>query len=161
MLFHRALCPPSDSAKFSLGEYVAQTVAGVLTLQDALLLVANRARLMVQKCSPNSTGMMAVNLSAVALGGILASSEDFSTVTIACYNSPDDLVVSGPAAGLRALKSYLEGTIRCKSFLLPVGFGLHSNAMRPLQDDLTSLARRVTTSPPIIPILSNVHGKHV
>ena len=151
----------SDDTSSSLGEYVAQTVAGVLTLEDALLLVANRARLMVQKCAPTSTGMMAINLGAVAIGNILALSSEFSGITIACYNSPDDHVVSGPVAGLQALKSYLDGAVRCKSFLLPVGFGLHSGAMRPLEDELTSLAGRIMISPPVIPIISNVYGKLV
>lgn len=101
---------------------------------------------------------MAINLSAVAIGQILASSEEFSAITVACYNSPEDHVVSGPVAGLQALKSYLDGTVRCKNILLPVGFGHHSDAMRPLHDELTSLARRITTSPPTIPIMSNVYG---
>jgi iterative type I PKS product template protein len=159
--FLREARSASDDASSSLGEYVAQTVAGVLTLQDALLLVANRARLMVQKCAPASTGMMAINLGAVAIGKILASSSGFSDITIACYNSPDDHVVSGPVAGLQALKSYLDVAVRCKSFLLPVGFGLHSGAMSPLQDELTLLAERITISPPVIPIISNVYGKLV
>ncbi len=151
----------SDLVYFSLGEYVAQTVAGVLTLQDALLLVANRARLMVQKFAPSSTGMMAINLSAIAIDRILASEEEFSAITIACYNSPDDHVVSGPSADLQVLKAYLDGNIRCKSVFLSVGFGYHSGAMRPLEDDFTLFARRITTSPPVIPIVSNVYGKVV
>ncbi|KAI9508881.1 putative polyketide synthase [Russula earlei] len=122
----------------SLGEYVAQTVAGVLSLRDALFLVASRARLMIQNCAPDSTGMMAVNISPVAIGSILKSSEEFYAITISCYNSPDDVVVSGPSAGLQALKAYLDGT-----------------------DDFTLLARRVTISPPVIPIISNVCGKLV
>ena len=115
---------------------------------------------MIRKCVPTLTGMMAINLGAVAIGKILSSSE-FSDITIACYNSPDDHVVSGPVARLQALKSYLDGAVRCKSFLLPVGFGYHSGAMAPLQEDLTSLARSITISPPVIPITSNVYGKLV
>ena len=104
---------------------------------------------------------MAINLGAVAIGKILASSSEFSDITIACHNSPDDHVVSGPVARLQALKCYLDGAVRCKSFLLPVGFGYHSSAMAPLQEDLTLLAGRITISPPVVPILSNVYGKLV
>ena len=104
---------------------------------------------------------MAINLGSVAIGKILATSPEFSDITISCYNSPDDHVVSGPTAGLQTLKSLLDGTVRCKSFLLPVGFGHHSGAMRPLQEDLTLLAGRITISPPAIPIISNVYGKLV
>ena len=105
--------------------------------------------------------MLAINLSAVAIGKILASASEFSDITIACYNSADDHVVSGPVARLQALKSYLDGAVRCKNFLLPVGFGYHSGAMAPVQEDLTSLAGRITISPPVIPIVSNVYGKLV
>ena len=149
----------SDLVYFSLGEYVAQTVAGVLTLPDALLLVAHRARLMTKKCASSSTSMMAVNLSAVMIGKILASDKEFSAITIACYNSPDDHVLSGPVVDLQALKAYLDENMRCKTHLLSVGFGYHSSAMRPVQDDLTSLAGSIAISPPIIPIISNVYGK--
>ena len=104
---------------------------------------------------------MAVNLSAVAIGKILASSSEFSDITVSCHNSPDDHVVSGPVPRLQALKSYLDGAVGCKNFMLPVGFGYHSGAMAPLQDDLTFLAGRITISPPVIPIMSNVYGKLV
>ena len=104
---------------------------------------------------------MAINLGAVAIGKILATSPEFSDITISCHNSPEDHVVSGPTAGLQTLKSLLDGTVQCKSLLLPVGFGHHSCAMRPLQEDLTLLAGRITISPPAIPIISNVYGKLV
>ncbi|KAF8271958.1 hypothetical protein EI94DRAFT_1796609 [Lactarius quietus] len=152
---------PTVVVGHSLGEYVAQTVAGVLTLRDALVLVASRAHLMVQKCLPGSTGMMAVNLDAKAIGRVLASSSDFSAISIACHNSPDDHVVSGPVDSLQALKSYLDLTIHCKNVFLAVKFGYHSSAMRPIQEGLTSLARRITISPPAIPIISNVFGEVV
>ncbi len=104
---------------------------------------------------------MAVNLNAMAIGRVLASSSDFSGISIACYNSPDDHVVSGPVGSLHTLKSYLDQTIHCKSIFLAVEFGYHSSAMCPIQDGLTSLARRITISPPAIPIISNVSGEVV
>lgn len=104
---------------------------------------------------------MAVNLSAVAIGRILTSSEEFSTITIACYNSPHDHVISGPVADLQALRTYLDRDVRCRSLLLPVEFGHHSSAICPIWDDFTLIARRVTISPPVISIISNVYGKVV
>ena len=154
-------CLVSDLVYFSLGEYVAQAVSRVLTLQDALLLVAHRARLITKKCVSSSTSMMAVDLSALMIGRILTSSKEFSAITIACYNSPDDHVLSGPVADLQVLKAYLDENMRCKTHLFSVGSGYHSNAMCPIRDDLTSFARRIAISAPIIPIISNVYGKLV
>ena len=104
---------------------------------------------------------MAVNLNAMAIGRVLATSSDFSAISIACYNSPDDHVVSGPVDSLHALKSYLDQTIHCKNIFLEVKFGYHSSAMRPIQEGLTSLAQHITISPPTIPIISNVFGEVV
>ncbi|KAG6810939.1 Type I Iterative PKS [Tricholoma furcatifolium] len=152
---------PSAVAGHSLGEYAALTVAGVISLQDALLTVANRARLMVQKCAINETGMIAVNLGPAAVYDVLRALPNFSSVTVACFNSSIDCVLSGPLTTLMALKEYLDAEIRCKNTLLPVPFGYHSQAMSPLTEDLNLLTRRVTLRPPNIPIVSNVFGNVV
>ncbi|KAJ6485560.1 putative polyketide synthase [Mycena sanguinolenta] len=138
----------------SLGEYAALVTAGVLTMKDALLMVARRARLMVQNCAINSTGMLAVNLSPAAICQLRKDSE----LTIACYNTPLDCVLSGPLTQLNAFKAHLDNEVRCKSILISVPFGYHSAAMSPLQEDLTAIAKYITFRPPTIPVISNVLG---
>ncbi|EGN93845.1 hypothetical protein SERLA73DRAFT_163261 [Serpula lacrymans var. lacrymans S7.3] len=71
----------------SLGEYSALVIAGVLTIADALLIVAKRARLMRRMCSADSTGMLAVNVGYRVLLDILAS-QSFPEVTIASAMQP-------------------------------------------------------------------------
>ncbi|KAJ7133377.1 hypothetical protein C8R44DRAFT_849492 [Mycena epipterygia] len=149
---------PAAVVGHSLGEYAALVTAGVLAVKDALLIVASRVRLMVQKCAVDSTSMMAVNLGPEAIDAALHESGNFSDLTIACYNSPVDCVLSGPLKQLKAFKAHLEGEVRCKCFLIPIPFGHHSAAMAPLLDDLTTLAKRFTFRPPTIPIISNVLG---
>lgn len=144
---------------FSLGEYAAQVVAGVLSLKGALTVVATRARLMVQKCVLESTTMIAINLGQEKVTSILTSSADFSSSSIACYNSVVDCVVSGPIEQLKALKVYLDAHVKCKNVLLAVPFGYHSSAMQPILDDLVRVASRVTIRTPSIPIVSNVVGR--
>ncbi|KAG6866326.1 Type I Iterative PKS [Blastosporella zonata] len=146
---------PVAVAGHSLGEYAALVFAGVISMQDALYVVANRVRLMVQKCVLNESGMIAVNLGPVAVHDVLSAFPDLS---IACYNSPMDCVLSGPVTKLKAFKAYLDTEIHCKNILLAAPFGFHSQAMVPLLDDLTDVARRVTLHPPRIPIVSNVLG---
>ncbi|KAJ7636736.1 acyl transferase/acyl hydrolase/lysophospholipase [Roridomyces roridus] len=143
---------PTAVVGHSLGEYAALVTAGVITLKDALLLVAHRVRLMVQKCTANSTGMIAVNSNPEEILQLLRG---FPELNIACYNSPVDCVVAGPLAQLEALKARLVG---CKSVMLPMPFGCHSAAMTPLLDELTVLAGRISIQSPTIPVVSNVHG---
>ena len=91
-------------------------IAGVLTLDGALQLVAHRARLMTQNCEHNTTGMLAVNLPASQVEGI-CSAEKFTDITISCYNSPHDCVAGGPVSDLEALKRHLDTEVKCKSIV--------------------------------------------
>ncbi|KZV60680.1 ketoacyl-synt-domain-containing protein [Peniophora sp. CONT] len=145
----------------SLGEYAAHVVAGVLALKDALTLLANRARFMVTQCAVDSTSMLAVNLNQTELDRILASSSSFAGVSIACYNGPSDLVVSGTLGALQSLKVHVDEKVRVKTLLLSVPFGYHSNAMDPILADLVAVGRRITMNPPTIAVVSNVLGELV
>ncbi|KAJ7613999.1 polyketide beta-ketoacyl-synthase [Roridomyces roridus] len=149
---------PSAVVGHSLGEYEALVTAGVLKLKDALLIVAHRVRLMVQKCAINSSTMIAVNLGAEAIQEILRQSSDFADLNIACYNSPVDCVVAGPLTQFMDFKEHLAAEVGCKSVMLPMPFGCHSPAMTPLLDDLTLFVKNAPLRAPTIPIISNVLG---
>ncbi|KAJ7634563.1 putative polyketide synthase [Roridomyces roridus] len=150
---------PAAVVGHSLGEYAALVAAGVLTMKDALLIVAHRARLMVQKCDRDSTGMLTVNMPSSGVQHALRESPAFSDLSIACCNTPTDTVLSGPISQLKLLKAQLDNNA-VKSLLLAVPFGYHSPAMTPLLDDLTHfvLAERIRVRAPLIPVVSNVFG---
>ena len=143
---------------FSLGEYPALVIANVLTLQDALTLVATRARLMFQKCALCRTGMLAVNAGPVTVEDALGSSEAFAELSIACFNGPTDCVVSGSLEQLQAFKAHLDRELQCKSTFLKVPFGFHSAAMYPLLQEFSYAALNVTVNAPSMPIISSVIG---
>ncbi|KAF9025638.1 hypothetical protein BDZ89DRAFT_1161644 [Hymenopellis radicata] len=149
---------PSAVVGHSLGEYAALVLADVLSLEGALLLVANRVRIMVTKCATKSTGMIAVNLSSSSIASHIASFEDLS---VACFNSPTDCVVSGPLISLSKFKQYLDVNNVGKNIMLSVPFGYHSSAMHPVVADLTHVANLVAIRTPTIPIVSNVLGETV
>jgi iterative type I PKS product template protein len=136
-------------------------IAEVLTLKDCLDLVANRARLMALHCEMNSTGMMAVNAKPAIVGSELRSSKSFAGLSISCFNSPINCVVSGPLPQLHAFKGHLDREVRCKNGLLDVPFGYHSDAMDPLLCDLTLIGQKVTLHPPSIPVISTLLGEVV
>ena len=131
----------------------------MITIEDALLIVANRARFMATRCAFGATGMIAINANADKVESILRGSTSFSGLSIACYNSGSDCVVSGPLKQLRELKDVLDGIARSK--ILAVPFGFHSSAMDPILDDLTGVAMKVKLSTPTIPVVSNVLGEVV
>ncbi|KAG5715664.1 Conidial yellow pigment biosynthesis polyketide synthase [Termitomyces sp. T112] len=116
---------PAAVVGHSLGEYAALVIAGVMSVEDALHIVAHRVRLMVQRCAANETGMIAINLGPIALHDVISASTEFAELSIACYNSPIDCVLSGPLTKLKALKAHLDAEIRCKNILLAVPFGYY------------------------------------
>ncbi|KAG1779037.1 thiolase-like protein [Suillus placidus] len=150
---------PSTVVGHSLGEYAALVIVKVLSLEAALFLVASRARLTWHSCAPGATGMLAIRLGEHQINTVLKSGS-YSGLTVACVNSDRACVVSGPLSQLHALTRELA-TTGSKARLLDVPYGYHSQAMDPVLDDLTQLARTIPLSSPKVPVGSTVLGRLV
>ena len=87
----------------SVGEYVAATVAGVLTLEDGLRLIAARGRSMAD-CDPNGGVMMAIRAAEDtllrAMDEVIATAQPklLKKVAIAATNGPKSSVLAGDGA---------------------------------------------------------------
>ncbi|HSK75059.1 MAG TPA: amino acid adenylation domain-containing protein [Thermoanaerobaculia bacterium] len=140
---------PEALLGYSLGEYVAACLAGVFPLEDALPLVAERAR-WIEELPAGS--MLAVPLPEAEVRGRLSPGLDLAAV-----NGPRLCVVSGPPEEVAALARLLsEEGIPARQ--LPTTHAFHSRGMEPLADRLTEQVRRLRPAPPRIPLLSNVTG---
>ncbi|HEY2739933.1 MAG TPA: acyltransferase domain-containing protein, partial [Thermoanaerobaculia bacterium] len=137
---------------YSLGEYVAATIAGVLPLDGALALVAGRARLIAEL---PAGAMLAVALAAGELQPLLG--DDLS---LAAMNGPEQSVAAGSPEAIAALEERLAartaGNIACRRLRTTHAF--HSKQMNQLFDRAVELARAVDLRPPSIPCLSNATG---
>lgn len=142
----------------SLGEYAALAISGVISLEDTLGVVANRAKLMTTNCLARSSGMLACKFSATQAEEILLQSSQFPDLTVACLNSVRDCVVAGPLAQLEAFESHCLSAGH-KATKLSVPYGFHSAAMNPIVRPLERLGQSVKFSEPSIPITSNVFGR--
>jgi amino acid adenylation domain-containing protein len=141
---------PAAMLGHSVGEYVAACLAGVLTLPDALALVAERGRLM-QALPPGA--MAALPLPPAAAAALLAG----SGLALAAANAPAHSVVSGPAAEVEALVERLRGEgLDCRR--LHTSHAFHSAMMDPALEPFAAAVGRVRLSPPRIPYLSNLTG---
>lgn len=135
----------------SIGEYAAACVAGILSFEDGLDLVAERGRLM--NTLPAGGGMMSVN---AAEGVVLPYLP--SGVSVAAVNAPEQTVVAGPVSALSDLASHLESNgIRYRT--LPVSHAFHSSMVDPVLDAFEARASQVAFSPPRIRLISNLTGK--
>jgi amino acid adenylation domain-containing protein len=142
---------PGAMIGHSLGEYVAASLAGVFSLEDALRLVALRGRLM-QKTGAGA--MLAVQLPASAVQPLLKEGLD-----LAAINAPQQCVVSGTSSAIEALQARLEAAGHiCKR--LHTSHAFHSPTMDeilPLFEMLFGFGK-IQLNPPQIPVISNLTG---
>ena len=145
----------------SLGEYAALHAAGVLSLADALFLVATRAQLMVQRCTLNASAMLAVHLSPEDATAALEGANLGDALEVACLNSPVDTVLAGPAASVKAAHDHLKAQRGVKCVLVDVPYAFHSAAVEPVMEAYGAAAAKVVFRSPHTDVLSNVHGRVV
>ncbi|HEX2211566.1 MAG TPA: type I polyketide synthase, partial [Longimicrobium sp.] len=158
----------------SLGEYAAACIAGVLSLEDALGLVADRARLIQ---SLPGGAMLAVPMDEAALRPLLSARPERDRIlpappgtsgegpgeapaaelSIATVNAPGLTVVSGPEDAVAALERALAEAGHTAR-RLQATHAFHSAMMAPAAQALAARVARVRMSPPRIPMVSNVTG---
>ncbi|KHN94383.1 Beta-ketoacyl synthase [Metarhizium album ARSEF 1941] len=145
---------PATVLGHSLGEYAALCVAGVLTVSDAIYVVAKRAQIMAEALTPHKYGMLAMNLSVDDAREVLSSGKHVSCA-VACINAPRMTVVSGPRLELEELQNQLksDGT-RCT--YLPVPYGFHSSQLDPILAQFEAACQGVNFSTPHLPIVSSL-----
>ena len=140
---------PAAMIGHSLGEYVAACLAGVLTLEQALTLVAARGRLM-EETRPGA--MLAVPLSEEEVLS-LARGE----LSLAAVNGPSRCVVSGPEEAVEAFQELLAGG-GLEGRRLPTSHAFHSPLMDPILEPFAGEVGKIGLKPPRIPYISNVTG---
>lgn len=140
---------PAAMIGHSIGEYVAATLAGVFSLEDALVLVATRGRLMQQL---PSGAMLSVQLSESEILPLLGKE-----LALAASNSPSLCVVSGSYEAIDQLQQQLLAKdIGCRR--LHTSHAFHSQMMEPMIEQFAESLRQLKLNPPQIPFVSNVSG---
>jgi acyl transferase domain-containing protein/acyl carrier protein len=133
----------------SLGEYAAACIAGILSLEDALTLVAARAQAI--EALPGGA-MLAVSLDPDALRPHLGDG-----VWIATVNAPGLCVAAGSDGAIGALERRLADA-GVSAQRLPTTHAFHTPMLAPAGEALSDAVARVRLRPPRIPLVSNVTG---
>ncbi len=143
---------PAAMIGHSFGEYVAATLAGVFSLEDALHLSALRGRLM-QRVPEGA--MLSVPLSERELDAHLSQN-----LWLAAINGPSMSIVSGTVAAVDTLKRELEALgHECLSLKVPRAG--HSAMMRPIIDEFKRAVAAVTRNEPNMPYISGLSGQWI
>ncbi|HEX8600259.1 MAG TPA: ACP S-malonyltransferase [Chloroflexia bacterium] len=145
-------------AGHSLGEYAALVASGVLDFEDALMLVAERGRLMneVGSSLEQPTGMVAV----LGLPDEVADSlcKD-AGVDLANLNAPGQIVLSGSQAGLERATELAKAAGARRVVPLQVSAAFHSRWMHPMSKEFARYLGDTPFAEPKIPVVANVTAR--
>ena len=146
---------PEMVAGHSLGEFSALVANGVLSFEDGLKLVSQRAMAMQKACEIQESTMAAVlGLEDQVVEDVCAGID--GVVVAANYNCPGQLVISGEIDAIdRACVLLTEKGAR-RALKLPVGGAFHSPMMEPAREELEAAIKSTTFSKPSCPIYQNV-----
>lgn len=142
----------------SLGQYTALVVAGALSFEDALRLVALRGKLM-QETVPEGEGAMVVisglevaEVEEACAGAHLEANEPAS---IACINAPRQLVIAGPASSVEVASARCE---EAGGIVVPLAVSapFHCSMLAPMAPKFREALAGVNVRRPTIPVIDNV-----
>ena len=150
---------PDVTAGLSLGEYCAIAVAGGMSGEDAIRTVRKRGILM-QNTVPAGEGAMAavLGMEASAIEEVI---EDIEGVTIANYNCPGQIVITGVTAGVEDASEKLKAAGAKRVVMLNVSGPFHSPLLKSAGEELLKELENVEIHKLEIPYVTNVTAEYV
>lgn len=146
---------PDAVAGHSLGEFAALVVAGVISFEDGLNLVLNRAIIGQKACEQHPTGM----------GAIIGLTEEYvarrikeiwdesgEPIYFANYNGPGQVVITGSKKGVRIACKAFKNEGAKKAVPLAIGGSFHSPYMNEAQKELGEIISNTHFSRTNIPV---------
>ena len=147
---------PAMTAGHSYGEFAALHAGGMLSRDDFLALSGARGRVMAEACNAPERGAMAAVRA--ERGKVEAGLNDAADVIIANHNSPQQVVISGPEAAVKAaVARFKEQGLDARS--LPVAGAFHSRLMAPVQTALATAIDGARIEPGTATVYSNTTGE--
>lgn len=138
----------------SVGEVASTYVAGIYSLEDAMLVSIHRSR--AQQKAVNKGTMLAVGLPEKEVVALL--DENIKGVSMAAINSPNSVTLSGDPDALEQIQKQLQDK-GVFARLLKVNVAYHSYQMEPYEQELLEALKGIKSQPAGIPIYSTVTGK--
>ena len=139
----------------SVGEYVAACLSGVLSLDDAIQLIAARCRLMQ---SLPTGSMLAVRTDETTAAKLIA--DGGAQVDIAAVNSPKLCVVSGQDLEVDAFMAQLDEE-KIAHRKLATSHAFHSRMLDPMLEEFAGHVWKANFHAPTIPYVSSLTGTWV
>lgn len=148
---------PAAVVGHSVGEVASACIAGILTLDQAAKIIVLRGRFM-DECAAAGGTMLAVGMSPDEARAVIAKND--RTVSIAAFNGPRSLTLSGLKSSLEVIAAELESKGVFARFL-QVSHPFHHAMMQPAADALKAALADLTQTPETLPFFSTVTGQRL
>ena len=142
------------TAGLSLGEYCAIAVAGGMCDLDAIRTVRSRG-IFMEHAAPEGSGAMSavLGMDAAVIEDVLNGREG---VSIANYNCPGQIVISGSVPGIEKACELMKAAGAKRALPLKVGGAFHSPLMDPAKVELEAAINATEVHTPKCPVYQNV-----
>ena len=151
---------PEMVAGHSLGEFSALVANGVLSFEDGLKLVSQRALAMQKACEIKPSTMAVVLGLEDSIVEKVCETID-GIVVAANFNCPGQLVISGEFSAVEKACEAMKTAGAKRALLLQVGGAFHSPMMEPAREELAAAIAATTFSTPLCPVYQNVTASGV
>ncbi|XBC40569.1 MAG: ACP S-malonyltransferase [Buchnera aphidicola (Nurudea yanoniella)] len=151
---------PLMLAGHSLGEYSALVCSKSLKFRDAIKLIIIRNKLM-KECMKEKKGAMhaILGLKKCDIQNILRNVKNKKKVSIACINTPYQIVISGEKSIVSKISTICKKNGAKKIFRLSINPPSHCLLMKRAAKKLLKVLKDTTFKKPIFPVVNNVDAK--
>ena len=153
---------PDIVAGHSLGEFSALVVNGVLSFEDGLNLVLNRALIAQEVCETHDTAMGAIiGFPDEYIHERIAeiSNETGEPIYFANHNGPGQVVITGSKKGIKIACKTLKNEGAKRAVPLSISGSFHSPFMKEAGEKLGAIIENTKFNSPKCPIVQCVDGK--
>lgn len=153
---------PDVTAGLSLGEYTALYAAGLISFEDALVLVHKRGSAMQSAADSSEGGMVSIiGLDEKQVDALCAEAAGDDLLKPANYNCPGQIVISGDVNACERAVELAEKHGAMKAILLQVAGAFHTEKMDPAAEALKiALENTEISDIQSVKVLANIKAEY-
>ena len=146
---------PRFAAGHSVGEFAALQCANVFSFTDGLQMVAKRGEIMTKISGGGMAAVIGLGVDEIAS---VLSEQNADQVDLANFNSPGQVVISGPAEQVNQVLSPIKDNGARMVVPLKVSGAFHSRMMQKPAEEFEIFLKDFAFSEPQFPVFSNVEA---
>ena len=153
---------PDVTAGLSLGEYTALFAAGLISFEDALVLVFKRGQAMQDSADRTNGSMLSIiGLDEQKVEQLCKEAAQGELLAAANFNCPGQIVISGSKSACKRAESIAAKYGAAKAIPLAVNGAFHTSMMAPAAERLASqLDKTKLGEPSEIKVISNINAEY-